>query len=233
MTGPAADGAELVTLASEVGPALNRLVFFGIEWCRPHFSAPGRVRATPNNWTALHALSTSSLERLAPDLTSAGWSKFGRDRKGEIWTRGARRLTIEAVPPNTDGDLDAIALEYACLLTRTISVGEAVTLRASALPAQLLLFWRMHAQSGADFTASAWVEDAIELVARRPAAEDDIASLPEEMRHLVAGAVAAFCAREAALWTIDRALPDARLAPGLSMKVLQRFGRIAAMRSAA
>jgi hypothetical protein len=140
-------------------------------------------------------------------------------------------LSLESPASYATDSPEAAMLEYASLMTRSVAIAPESTVRVSAIAAQLPLLWRMHARTGLAFSASPWVEDIIEIVVRRSAIVAEVGALPEELRAMVAESARAFSASEAALWTIDRALPDARTTPGVAARGLERFRAIAALRT--
>lgn len=219
----------LASVATELGPLLNRVVFFGIATCRDQFDAVTKVRAPAAPPGELHALSTTSLDRFGGELTAAGWKRLSRSRDGERWSSPSEiALSLEAAAQEGSDAPDAAVLEYASLMTRALPVGPAGVIRVSAIAAQVPLLWRLHARTGLAFSASPWVEDLIEIVVRRSGIVGEIGALPEELRAMVSRSAAAFADSEAALWTIERALPDARTTPGFAARALDRFRAIAA-----
>lgn len=216
--------------AVRLRPVLNRLVFFGIETCRAQFDSTERVRTPELPLRSLHALATSPLQRIAPELTALGFTRTGRQEGRELWDLGdGITLDIESSAEVYGTDAAEGILEYATLLTRAVSVESGETVRVSALPAQLALLWRAHRKSGLEFSASSWAEDLIELVVRRTAICADAALLPSELRVAIARSAAEFASSDTALWTIERALPDARTAPGCAAVALDRFRQIATL----
>jgi hypothetical protein len=217
-------------IAAELGPLLNRVVFFGIATCRDQFDAVTKVRAPTAAPLEFHALSTTSLDRFGGELTSAGWKRLSRGKEAERWASPSGTvLSLEAGAGDAGDSPDAALLEYASLMTRSLPIGPESSVRVSAVAAQVPLLWRMHARTGLAFSASPWVEDLIEIVVRKSGIVDEIGALPEELRTMVARSAAAFVASDAALWTIERALPDARTTPGFAAKGLDRFRAIAAL----
>jgi hypothetical protein len=217
-------------IAEQLGPLLNRVVFFGIATCRDQFDAVARVRAPAAPPLEFHAISTTSLDRFGGEMTSAGWKRVSRGREAERWASPSGiAVSLEAAASEGSDSPDAALLEYASLMTRSVSIGSDLTIRVSAVAAQVPLLWRLHARAGLAFSASPWVEDIIEIVVRRSAIVAEIRALPAELRSMVAQSAEAFSASEAALWTIDRALPDARTTPGLATRGLERFRAIAAL----
>jgi hypothetical protein len=220
----------LAGIATEFGPLLNRVVFFGIVTCRDQFDALTRVRAPSTVPLEFNALSTTSLDRFGGELTAAGWKRITRTNHTERWASPLGiGLSLEAVAADGGDSPDSAMLEYASLMTRSLSVGSGIAVRVSAVAAQVPLLWRLHTRTGLDFSASPWVEDLIEIVVRRSGIVAEIGALPAELRTMVARSAEAFAASEAALWTIERALPDARTTPGFAARGLDRFRAIAAL----
>jgi hypothetical protein len=216
--------------AARIRPLLNRAVFYGIDTCRGEFNSRERVRHPGLPSRRLHALATAPLQRIAPELTALGCARIGRPGSRERWELGdGLTLEVESAIEAYGDQQDAELLEYASLLTRTVPLSGAEAIRVSALPAQFALMWRAHRLSGTEFSASPWAEDLIELVARREGISADAAALPPELRRTVARSAAEVVASESALWTIERALPDARTAHGCAARVLDRFRQLAAL----
>jgi hypothetical protein len=222
--------SEFTGAVMRLRPILNRLVFFGIETCRGQFDSAERVRSSELPLRKLHALTTGPLQRLSPELTTLGFSRTGRQGGREVWNLGdGVTVELESSADDYGADAEGGILEYATLLTRTISLESGDAARVSALPAQLALLWRAHRQSGLEFSASPWAEDLIELVVRRAGIYADAAALPPELRAVVARSAAEFASSETALWTIERALPDARSASGCAGVALARFRQLASL----
>ena len=211
-------------------PFLNRLVFYGVDTCRAELDRNTAVRSPTFPLRELHALTTGQLSRLAPELNAAGLQRQSRTPAGERWVAsGTLLLTLESAAEATGDDAATGILEYATLLTTTAKLDSGETVRVCSLPAQIALIWRAHVRSGADFSASAWTEDLVELVVRRHQILDDVATLPPELRAAIARAAATFAGSDAALWTLEHALPEARTAPGLADEALKRFHQLAAL----
>jgi hypothetical protein len=216
--------------AAQLRPLLNRFVFYGIETCRGFLDSRELVR-----WPALpvrniRVLTTSPLTRLATELVAAGFHRIGKADGAERWeaTTGLA-LYLESSSDATGEDADSGILEYATLMTVSMTLESGDSLRVSALPGQIALLWRSHLRSGLEFSASPWAEDMIELVVRRSSIRDDVAALPAELRTTIARSAAAFAASEAAIWTLESAIPDARATPGVAAIALDRFRAIAAL----
>jgi hypothetical protein len=223
----------LAGIAGELGPLLNRVVFFGVATCRDQFDAVTKVRSPATTPLEFHALSTGSLDRLGSEMTSAGWKRLSRGKQAERWASPSGIvLSLEGGATDASDSPDAVLLEYASLMTRSMPAGPATSVRVSAVAAQVPLLWRLHARSGLAFSASLWVEDLIEIVVRRSGIISEIAALPEELRQMVARSAGAFADSEASLWTIERALPEARTTPGFAAQGLDRFRAIAALATA-
>jgi hypothetical protein len=219
-------------VAEQLGPLLNRVVFFGIVTCRDQFEGPARVRAPVANHADFHAISTTSLDRIGGELMAGGWTRSSRQKETERWTSPSGiAITIETPASHASDSPDAAMLEYASLMTRSVPIGSGSAVRVSAAAAQLPLLWRLHARTGLAFSASPWVEDIIEIIVRKSTILAEVSALPEELRSMVAHSARAFSSCEAALWTIDRALPDARTTPGVAARGLERFRAIAALDS--
>ena len=220
----------LAGVAGELGPLLNRVVFFGIATCRDQFDAVTRVRAPVTPQMQFYALSTTALDRFGGELSSAGWRRLSRAIGAERWASPSGIvLSLEAATSEASDSPDAAILEYASLMTRSVPIGPGAAVRVSAVAAQVPLLWQLHARTGLAFSASSWVEDLIEIVVRKSGIVGEIGALPEELRTMVARSAAAFAASEAALWTIERALPDARTTPGFAAQALERFRVIAGL----
>jgi hypothetical protein len=233
-TGAVSGAHPFANVATELGPLLNRVVFFGIATCRDQFDSVTQVRAPAVPTADFHAISTTSIDRFSGDLTSAGWKRLSRSNEMERWlSAGGILLCLETASSEAGDSPEVVMLEYASLITRAVQIGPDLSIRVSAVAAQVPLHWRLHARSGLAFSASPWVEDLIEIVVRRTGIIDEIALLPDELRTMVAQSADAFSASEAALWTIERALPDARTTPGFAAQALERFRAIGALRPAA
>jgi hypothetical protein len=214
-------------LASRLRPLLNRLVFYGIETCRKELGNSAKVRAPTVESRSFHALATSTLDRLGAELSAAGLTRVARRGATEQWqTPEGLVLNLEGVSSDGAAGQDESVLEYATLLTRTVPLDSTSAVRVSALPAQLPLWWRAHARSGLAFSDSPWVEDIIELVVRRDTIRDDVAALPAELKDLAAAATESFVTSDDAAWAIERVLPDAMNARGVTETALARFREI-------
>ena len=222
-----ANSSELANMAHWLGPAANRLVFYGIATCRPMFDPhPERVRGDRLTAGNTAAIATVPLDRLAPEVGSHIRTRE-RQAHGEFWTLpdGTRMpLTSAAQAQDTT---DAALFEYATLLTQQTTLSNDHTLRVVSLPVQLSLLWRVHARSGQPFVASGYVEDVVELAASRASLAEDVATLPEELRHILAGDMAKFCASDAAAWVVTRAIQDARGFAGVAAPIIGRLEAVA------
>lgn len=220
----------LAPVAKAVKPLLNRLVFHGIGVCRGLLDDPTvRVRSVGGVPSRIRVLATVAVDRIASELVAAGLRRVLRTATQEDWVFG-ETLTLQIEPSDTgDGadTADAVAREYAVLLTRAMSVSEDCSVRVPGLPAQLALLWSSHLATLCATTDSAAVEDMIEIVMRRRMIVDDVLGAPEELRCIVARAARAFVADESSIWALRRALPDARLAPGVAARACERFKRLA------
>jgi len=206
-------------------PLLNRIVFHGIETCRGLLDEPrSRVRSVAERRLVIRALATVTPDRLAPELSDAGLTRIRRTLDTEVWVFGDSVQLHLAPSGGADADsADAVAREYAILLTRTADLGEGCAVRVSTIPAQLAMLWSAHTASRAAFTDSGPLEDMIEIVVLRRAIVEDVANAPAELRSLVAQASRAFLAHDGCLWVLRRALPDARLVPAVAMRARDRF----------
>jgi hypothetical protein len=219
---------EFATATAALRPLFNRLVFYGVETCRGELDPDASIRAPRLSPRVLHALTTSQLTRLSPELNAAGFKRTGRASVGERWeSPQGLTLVIESSADAMGAEADAGILEYATLLTTSVKLDSGDTIRVSAVSAQLALMWRAHVRSGSDFSASAWTEEIVELVVCRRRIREDAAALPEEIRGVVARAVAEFEKSDSVLWTLEHALPEARTTPGLAAETLKRFRDLA------
>lgn len=216
-------------------PLLNRLVFHGIETCRGQLdSAAARVRPPVSRTVALHALATSVVERMAPELSAAGFIKIRRGADHEEWGyRDLVHIVLSSATGSETESVDSMAREYAVLLTRTAPVGDGtamrVSMRVSTPVAQLALYWRAHEASGASIMESEWIEDLIELVVRRREIIDEVSAAPTELRELIARSAGKFIAEDGCRWVLRRALPDTRQVPAFAEHSRERFVRLAAL----
>jgi hypothetical protein len=219
----------IAPMAKAIRPLLNRLVFNGIATCRGLFAqGSARVRIAAGPGVVIHAIATGAIERIAPELSSAGLTRRSRTAAREEWVHGDRVHLVVSSSGGAEPDSPAaVATEYAALLTRTVPFDDGVTIRVSALPAQVALFWLAHTSSKLPVTESEWIEDLIELVVRRDEIVEEIAAAPDELRGIIAEGAARFIADDAARWTLRRSLPDARQVPGIADAALDRFARIA------
>jgi hypothetical protein len=222
--------ADFAAHAARIRPLLNRLVYFGVETCRGQLGSRDAVRAPVLPVRIFRALTTSQLTRLAPELTALGYRRTGKAGGAERW-EGAESdtLELESSAESFGAEAESGILEYATLMTVSVGLESGDSVRVAALPAQIALLWRSHLRDGKEFSASVWAEDLIEIVVRRVTIREDVASLPEELRASIAKSAGEFAASESALWTIERALPDARTAPGCAALALERFRQIAAL----
>ena len=177
-----------------------------------------------------HALATTAMERLTPELIAAGFVRTARRATAETWTHGETvRLVISAAAGNEPESPETIVGEYAVLLTRTVDFEDGRSVRISNVAAQLALYWQAHVASRAATTESEWVEEMIELVMRRGEIVDDVRSAPAELRLIVAGAAKAFVASDSCRWILRRALSDARHTPAFVETARDRFLQLAAL----
>lgn len=212
-------------------PLLNRLVFHGIETCRGQLDASAaRVRPPVSGTVTLHALATAVVERMAPELTAAGFIRIRRGAEHEEWAyRDLMRIVLSSATGSETESADAVAREYAVLLTRVARVTESSAVRVSTPVAQLALYWRAHEASGATIMESEWIEDLIELVVRRREIVEEVVTAPTELRELIARAAGQFVAADGCRWVLRRALPDTRQVPAFAEHARARFVRLAAL----
>lgn len=217
----------LATIARWLHPVANRLVFYGIETCRHILgSEPGRVRGDGLAAGNPGVIATVPLGRLAPEI---GFHIRTRERHtlGESWVfPDATRITVTAAVHAADAT-DAVLLEYATLLTQHVTVSNGQQVRVVSLPVQLALLWRAHLRSGHTFVTSTYIEDVVELAARRSSIAADVAALPGELRGIVAHDIAKFCASDAASWVVARAIHDARDLAGVVTHVMAQLEAVA------
>lgn len=212
-------------------PLLNRLVFHGIETCRGQLdSAAARMRPPVSPTVALYALATAVVERMAPELTAAGFTRIRRGADHEEWGfRGLVRIVLSSATGNEKESADSMAREYAVLLTRTAPVSDGTAMRVSTPVTQLALYWRAHEASGASIMESEWIEDLIELVVRRREIIDEVSAAPMELRELIARSARKFITEDGCRWVLRRALPDSRQVPAFAEHARERFVRLAAL----
>jgi hypothetical protein len=217
-------------VALALQPLLNRLVFHGIEACRSLLDdATYRVRLVRGAPSRINVFTTVAVDRIASDLGALGLQRGPRTATGEDWMHG-RTLTLHIDAVGATGAAEtayAVAREYAVLLTRAIAVSDGCSVRVPGLPAQLAVLWTAHLQTQCPLSASVPIEDMIEIVLQRGAIVHDVASAPAELRGIIVPAAQAFVADEAATWALRRALPDARLAPGVVGRARDRFRELA------
>jgi hypothetical protein len=140
----------------------------------------------------------------------------------------ALTLEIESSDPGGEANTAAtIAREYATLLTRSIVLAGECPVRVAGLPAQIALLWSAHLAAQHAMPDCPHVEDMIEIVMRRAAIVDDVLAAPEELRYIVAQAAREFAFDDSSQWALRRALPDARLAPGIVARAHGRFVKLA------
>lgn len=221
--------ARIARVAPNIRGTLNRLVFTGLETCEWSFDAHAmRIRGTTVRPKALSALATVTLDRIGAELLTAGFARTQRTPQTDEWTdaSGARIVLTQDAAETTD-PVDALVREYAVLFTRTVPLSETLTIRASAPPAQLALWWRTHAHVARTAQADdPMLEDIVELVVRRASIIDDVRALPEELRTTVVSATTAFLESDECEWVIGRALTDARFSPGIVRDVVSRFRQL-------
>ena len=220
--------AVLAPAAAAMRPVLNRVVFHGIETCRGLFDDPGiRVRSSAGPRVLVNALATVALDRLAPELSSAGLTRTRRGSEVEHWEFGDT-VQLHVTTPST-GEADsaaATAREYAVLLTQSVVLDGNCSVRVSALPAQLALLWCLHLSASTAFIDSDRLEDMIEIVMGRRTIVEDVEAAPAELRAMVSQASRALVAHDGLLWVLRRALPDARLVPAVAIRARERFARL-------
>ena len=212
-------------------PLLNRLVFHGIQTCRDLLDPTAvRVRPSAECIVSFHALATTALERVTADLGVAGFVRKSRIADRETWMyRDGVRITISPATVDKPDSPDAIAREYAVLLTRAITLGDHTAIRVSGIASQLAMYWCAYNASGARLTESEWIEDIIELVVQRREIVDEVGSAPIELRTIIARAAANFVVNRSARWVLRRALPDARQVPSFVECAHVKFVRLAAL----
>ena len=224
--------AALTPVAVAIKPLLNRLVFHGIETCQDLLDPAGpRVRQGARPVLTIHALATTSLERVTHDLVTAGLVRQRRRApyQEELGYGERVRLLVTPVSADDQDSPDAVAREFAVLLTRAVALAPDCAVRVSAVPAQLALFWRAHVASGAPITESEWIEDIIELVMGRHQVVDDVSSAPPELRAVTTHAAAEFLADDACRWVLRRTLRDARQVPAVIEDARGLFAQLAAL----
>ena len=177
----------LIAVARAARPVLNRLVFTGIHTNRfLHRTDRGRIRR-PGGVSSTHpALATVTLDRLAPELTTAGFSRARREGNREEWQlAGQGSLALSTATEGATQD-HAVVLEYAVLLTRSVLLAADLSVRVTVPATQLALSWIDYRASGHAFTESGDVEDMLEIVACHAGLASEMEVLPEELRALIA-----------------------------------------------
>lgn len=218
----------LAPAAVAMRPLLNRIVLHGIETCRGLLDEPGsRVRSPAGPRVLVNALATVALDRLAPELSAAGLTRTRRGPEVEHWEFGsAVQIHVTTQSTGEADSADAVAREYAVLLTRSVALDGNCSVRVSALPAQLALLWCLHVSADAAFIDSERLEDMVEIVMGRRTIVEDVAAAPVELRAMVSRASRSLAAHDGLLWVLRRALPDARLVPAVAARARERFARL-------
>ena len=226
---PSAVRERFERVAQAVAPLLNRVVFTGrpAGWllATDHLTAAQPVSVAAD--ATFRALSELSLDRLAVELSTLGFTRRGRTDRSEQWTLDAA-TTIEVIHVSGDeGDPAATWLEYAMLLTVPVDAGAGLRARITGAPALLALDWAGYRASGRSVLDSGEVEDVIALVAGRAEVVREVGAAPPELRSFVAGETRRVLAQECAEHAIRRALPGALQLPALVARVAERMARIA------
>ncbi|MDA1081956.1 MAG: hypothetical protein O2973_09820 [Gemmatimonadetes bacterium] len=219
----------LLPVATAIRPALNRVVFIGVESCGDYFRVDAdRVRGASLRHLAATTLATVSLDRIGAELVASGLYRDLRGTDEEEWvTSTGFRIVICGAPADTADPIESMIREYAVLLTRTLALTPDVSVRVSAPATLFALWWLRHAKRRTSMSECPLIEDIIELVARHPALTDEIEAVPAELRTFIATAAGGFLADDSAEWVIARALTDARLTPSVVRPVVSAFRRIA------
>ena len=223
----------LMPMAAAIKPLLNRLVFYGIETCRGQLDdRTMRVRGGAGCGVSVHALVTTPLERVVPELIAAGGRRVQHHAYRDEFAFGERvRLTIATAIGGAQDAPETIAREYGVLLTTGVSLGADSTVRISTIVPQLALLWMAHRAERAPLPESIWIEDVIEIVLRRGEIMADMAAAPAELQTLIARQTQAFVEADSCLRILRRALPDARHVPALAIRARERFRSLAARAS--
>jgi hypothetical protein len=178
----------------------------------------------------LRVLSSSTLDRIGGDLQRLGFRRGARTATSDQWSLEPDVILDVTYVSGDDGDAGAIWLEYASLLTVAVELDGGLVARISAAPALLALAFAEFRANGESALDSAELDDAITLVASRPAIAREVGASPPELRAFVA---------QQARWLLDHdsvghlvrcAIPSyaARRLDGLAERVIERLRNIAA-----
>lgn len=202
-------------LIARIGPAVNRLVFAGPAIVFPDRGGSTQVRTLATASRGLEAIATVSPDRLTAELNASGLTCARRTRDGDLWRSEADVIQISSASDDTPSASDeALAREYAVLLTNTESLADGVPVRVVSRAAQLALWVSRAARGlGAKMVNNVAAEDLVELALQDARLEADVGALPDELRGVVSRGLAQLLADEAFPWLLGRVLRDGRTTP--------------------
>jgi hypothetical protein len=213
-------------------PLANRLVFVGHHVTSLLLTDRGAVRSRPTFSidAVVSALSYSSRERLATDVTRLGLRPEGGVPSGSgRWITGDG-LTLDLIPTDAlPAGAQPELYEYALDCTLAVPLG-ARAIRIAGAPAFLAL--KLAAVSPAllgiaDFNAD--LEDALAVLDGRAGVEREIADAPSDVRRLIGERLGAIGNRPDADCLLQGHIRDAGRFPQTVEASLARLHRIAAL----
>ena len=219
----------LARLARTAAPILNRVVLGGTIALELLLDDPG-VRIPRLNFaedSVFQLLSTSMIDRLGQDLQKAGFSRVSRGDRSDRWQDG-HAVTVDLVQVETDSSTPRqLSLEYATLLTHTLSPDSAPPVRCAAAPAVLAVECASVLPGVASPLESEELERVVHLIAGRRDTERECLAAPAELRAIITPCLAALAASDALHVLLRRALPDAAALPALVTRVRDRIAAMA------
>lgn len=213
-------------IADAADRVLNRLVFVGVDCCEDTLD-PYPVGTRPSMSEA-RALATVAAERLVPELEHAGLQRISRANTRTLFRNATATVALWIESSSFPGEAaDAMAREYATLLTRTVAVSPTTAVRVAAPVAQVALWWREHVRSRLPLWDSPAAESVIELVARSACDRGAMQAAPRELATEIRRACAAIVGDPLAHLAVTRALVDARSTPRLADAALNKLRSVA------
>jgi predicted nucleotidyltransferase len=227
----------LISVAEALRPILPELVFVGGNVAELLLTDPvaSRIRETDDVDTIVQITTYRQYEKLGKRLERLG---FSRDLSSGApvcrWLtppQNGRRIKVDVMPTaeTSIGPANAwykVGMETAQHFRLTDSLDIRILSAPAFLATKLAAF---ESRGNGDVLMSHDIEDVIAVVEGRPELVEELKTAPAALRSYVSNTIRAFLARDDFDLAIEDALPDARLTPGIVLRVRDRLASIAAM----
>lgn len=219
--------AFLAPVVTALGHSVNRLVLGGPAVVFAGLASLRQVRTVPPSLRDVEAHATVPADRLSGELVAAGWSGV---RRGDVyrWRGPAGAITIASVAAGQEPSSDeAVAREYAILLTVQAPITHELTIRRTSNAAQFALWGCQAARlRGPALVQSAVAEDLVELAMRDEHLEAGLRTAPHELREIVQRQLARVLGHDAFAWIVARLMRDGRSTPRVEQAVLRQIRKL-------